>query len=197
MPGLSVLVIMGSAREGRMGEQLAKFVVQKLKEEGHSVELIDPVLVGGDGFVRQPLHFREDPATIPEWMTVTNEKIKNAHALVLVTPEYNCSIPPALTGLLDQFPPASYKHKTASLACYSMGPFGGVRSAAFARPMLSELGIVSLPHVVIVPEIQGKFNGNGHCTDELVQKNVDIMCKELTWYASAIKTKMEREGVPN
>ena len=43
----------------------------------------------------------------------------------IVTPEYNCSLPPALTNLLDHFPPASFRHKPATIAAYSMGPFGG------------------------------------------------------------------------
>ena len=43
----------------------------------------------------------------------------------IVTPEYNCSLPPALTNLLDHFPPASFRHKPATIAAYSMGPWGG------------------------------------------------------------------------
>ena len=43
----------------------------------------------------------------------------------IVTPEYNCSLPPALTNLLDHFPPASFRHKPATIAAYSVGPWGG------------------------------------------------------------------------
>ena len=32
---------------------------------------------------------------------------------VIVTAEYNCSLPPALTNLLDYFPPASFRHVNA------------------------------------------------------------------------------------
>ena len=76
---------------------------------------------------------------------------------VIVTAEYNCSLPPALTNLLDYFPPASFRqidinriftkimnshekipiltfrHKPVSIAAYSMGPFGGIRAAQLAR----------------------------------------------------------------
>ena len=50
---------------------------------------------------------------------------QESDGFLIVTPEYNCSLPPALTNLLDHFPPASFRHKPASIAAYSMGPFGG------------------------------------------------------------------------
>lgn len=81
----------------------------------------DPLDIAGDGHVHQPLHFRKDPNQVPEWMTSINDKIKKSDAMVIVTPEYNCGLPPALSGIMDQFPPASYRHKPCGIVCYSMG----------------------------------------------------------------------------
>lgn len=77
--------------------------------------------MAGDGHVHQPLHFRRDPSQVPEWMTSINEKVKQSNAMVVVTPEYNCGLPPALSSIMDQFPPASYRHKPCGIVCYSMG----------------------------------------------------------------------------
>ena len=87
-------------------------------------------------------------------MLDTHQKIKDATGFVIVTAEYNCSLPPALTNLLDHFPLPSYRHKPASIASYSMGSLGGTRAAALARPFLSELGMVTLPSVVLIPTVQ-------------------------------------------
>ena len=65
-------------------------------------------------------------------MLDTHQKIKDATGFVIVTAEYNCSLPPALTNLLDHFPLPSYRHKPASIASYSMGSLGGTRAAALA-----------------------------------------------------------------
>ena len=81
---------------------------------------------------------------------------------MVVTAEYNCSLPPALVALLDNFPPSSYRHKPASIAAYSAGPFGGIRAAALVRPFLSELGLVPLPATLIIPDVSVKiFSGVG------------------------------------
>ncbi len=47
--------------------------------------------------------------------------LRNTHGIVLVSAEYNATIPPALTNLLDHFPPASYRHKPCSIVTYSLG----------------------------------------------------------------------------
>lgn len=71
--------------------------------------------------LKQPLHFMPDQSAAPSWMTETLAKIKEASGFVIVSAEYNCTIPPALTNLLDYFPPAAYRHKPASIVTYSMG----------------------------------------------------------------------------
>ncbi|XP_071518769.1 NADPH azoreductase-like [Panulirus ornatus] len=197
MSALRILVFLGSTREGRHGENVAKYVVNVLKNKKHNVELIDPLTLGSDGHVYQPLQFRRDLNEAPEWMLETNSKIKNANALIIVTPEYNCALPPALTSMMDQFPPASYKHRPCAIVCYSMGPFGGIRAASFARPFLSELGLVSVPKVCVVPEVQGKFNDEGQCLDDRVKANMEKLVDEIQWYGSAISNKIKADGVPS
>ncbi|XP_042232730.1 uncharacterized protein LOC121873301 [Homarus americanus] len=130
MSPLRLLVFLGSTRDGRLGENVAKSVVNSLKQRNHDVELIDPLTLGSNGHVSQPLHFYKDQSQAPEWMIKTNAKIQAANGLIIVTPEYNCMLPPGLTSMMDQFPPASYRYKPCGIVCYSMGPFGGLRAAA-------------------------------------------------------------------
>ena len=126
----------------------------------------------------------------------THQKIKDAQGFVIVTAEYNCSLPPALTNLLDHFPPPSYRHKPASIASYSMGNLGGTRASAIARPFLAELGMVTLPSIVLIPTIQNASiaeNGSVENNDRVV-KNTDKMCKELVWYIEALQTQAQKSG---
>merc|ERR1719238_1421738 len=92
--------------------------------------------------LKQPLHFMPDQSVAPAWMTQTLTKIKEASGFVIVSAEYNCTIPPALTNLLDHFPLSAYRHKPVSIVTYSKGPFGGVRCTVALRSFLGELGLV-------------------------------------------------------
>jgi NAD(P)H-dependent FMN reductase len=43
------------------------------------------------------------------------------NSFIVVSPEYNATICPTLTNLMNYFPPAIYRHKPASIVTYSMG----------------------------------------------------------------------------
>ena len=43
----------------------------------------------------------QDKSQAPQWMVETHKVIEECEGFVVVTPEYNCSLPPALTNLLD------------------------------------------------------------------------------------------------
>ena len=71
--------------------------------------------------LKMPLHFYPDPSQAPSYLLEVNERIKAADAYVLVSAEYNYSIPPALSNMLDHFPMSSYAFKPTGIAVYSMG----------------------------------------------------------------------------
>ena len=70
---------------------------------------------------RQPIHFLSSNDSKPEWMTKLHDQIITASGFIIVCPEYNATIAPALTNLLNYFPPNDYRHKPVSLITYSMG----------------------------------------------------------------------------
>lgn len=59
--------------------------------------------------------------TAPAWMAEANKKLVAADAVVVVSAEYNHSIPPALSNMMDHFPLSSYAFKPSAIVCYSMG----------------------------------------------------------------------------
>lgn len=71
--------------------------------------------------LRQPLHFMKDRSTAPAWLINANAEIESANGFVAVLSEYNCGIPPALSNMIDHFPPSSYRHRPCSIVTYSMG----------------------------------------------------------------------------
>ena len=82
--------------------------------------MLDPLEIPAP-IIKQPLHFMQDPSGAPDWLKDTAAKVSSADGYVVVTAEYNATIPPGLTNIMDHFPPPSYRHKPVSIASYSMG----------------------------------------------------------------------------
>ena len=117
-----VCVVLGSVREGRQGVKVARLLMNKLSDLGASPTLLDPLDINPP-LLQQPLHFMKDQSQAPQWMLDTHQLIQDSDGFMIVTPEYNCALPPALTNLLDYFPPASYRHKPASIAGHTYTTF--------------------------------------------------------------------------
>ena len=117
-----------------------------------------------------------------------------ADAFVVVSGEYNHSIPPALSNLLDHFL-EEYFFRPSAIVCYSAGAFGGVRAAMQLRAMLCELGTPSIPSLFPIPKVQDAFDEDGTPRDEAYPRRIVRFLDELEWYANALR-EARKGGVP-
>jgi NAD(P)H-dependent FMN reductase len=134
-------VILGSVRRDRIGIRVARFLVNALTKRGHHAPLIDPVEFALPLLDRMYKEYQ--PGEAPPVLERLAGFIKAADGYVIVSAEYNHSIPPALSNLLDHFL-EEYFFKPSAIACYSAGAFGGVRAAMQLRAMLPEMGMSSI-----------------------------------------------------
>jgi len=185
---MHLVVIMGSIREGRMCDRVSKLVLRMFeKNTKMKLRVLDPAISELSGELnKQPYHFMQDPTKAPEWMQTMNRTIKNSQAIMMVTPEYNGMLPPALLNLMNTFPPATYRHKPCGIVTYSMGTTGAMRAVQSARPYASELGMVVVPGYVPIPTVHENINSGGKCKNDLVNTNLTMLVKNLEWYAQAI-----------
>ncbi len=181
---LNILIFYGSVRRDRQGIKAARFVLSKLAERGHSVELIDPKEYNFPLLDRMYKEFASGEA--PPQMEALAQKIKQADAFVVVSGEYNHSIPPALTNLMDHFL-EEYFFRPSGIVCYSAGAFGGVRAAMQLRAFLAEIGTVSIPSLFPIPKVQEAFDEQGKPANERMHDYIKTFLAELEWYAYAIK----------
>jgi NAD(P)H-dependent FMN reductase len=85
--------------------------------------------------------YKEYPAgQAPETLERLAGLVKSSDAVVVVSGEYNHSIQPALSNLLDHFL-EEWFWRPSAIACYSAGQFGGVRAAMQLRALLPEIGM--------------------------------------------------------
>jgi len=190
--GFKILVFYGSVRSARQGIKAALFVVNKLKERGHDVELIDaleyklPML--------DKMYKEYEPGKAPENIEKLAQKIKGADGYVIVSGEYNHSVQPGLKNMLDHFM-EEYFFKPSAIACYSGGPFGGVRAGVHLRAVLCEVGMSSIPSMFAMSKVRDSFDENGKAIDEAYDRRIVKFLDEFEWYVSALKLQREK-GVP-
>lgn len=190
--GLKISVLVGSVRSDRQGIKAARFMERRLAERGHQVTVVDPVEL------RLPLldrMYKEHPhGHAPAPLEALATQYRAADAFVVVSGEYNHSIPPALSNLLDYFL-EEYFWRPSAIVCYSAGAFGGVRAAMQLRAMLCELGMPSIPSVFPIPRIQSALEDDGRAQDTAVDRRFVRFALELEWYAEALGQR-RLAGVP-
>lgn len=189
---LVVPVILGSVRSDRLGIRAAHFLVAQLEARGFEAPLVDPAAL------KLPLldrMYKEYPkGEAPKVLEDLATLYRRADAFVVVSAEYNHSIPPALSNTLDHFL-EEYSWRPSAIVCYSAGQYGGVRAAMQLRAMMAELGASSIPSLLPIPRIQKALNEAGQPAEEWLGKAAKKFVDELAWYAEALKAK-RAEGTP-
>jgi NAD(P)H-dependent FMN reductase len=174
---LSIPVILGTTRKGRMSVHAARFMVGQIeKRQGITTELIDisklpmPIDDAGEGI--------KDAAF--------SEKMVRADALVIVTPEYNHSFPGLLKHILDSCL-KEYIHKAAGIVGVSAGPFGGIRAIQDFLPVIRELGLVNIFWDVNFGNVSNVFSESGDLLDQAFVQRADKFLAELIWMAKTLR----------
>ena len=115
------------------------------------------------------------------------ERIFNANAFILATPEYNGSYSPAMKNLLDHFP--KQHHKPFGIVTASPGAFGGIRASQQLLQLIPSLFGIASPYLLIVPAVDKKFDEAGNLTDANFEKSVHNFISEFLWLAENLVTR--------
>jgi NAD(P)H-dependent FMN reductase len=174
---ISIPVILGTARKGRMSAHAARLVHGELqKRNGVQSELID---VGA-------LMHRLDDSGQGTADPAFAESMNRADGLVLVAPEYNHAMPGLLKHVLDSCL-KEYVHKAAGVVAVSAGPFGGTRVIETSLPVLRELGLVTIFWDVNFGSVGKVFDEQGTLLDSSFGRRIDKFLGELIWMAKTLR----------
>src|SRR5688500_5038690 len=160
MPRLGVVLV--SVREGRAGEPVAQWFVERAKDHGSfEVELLDLKAIDLP-ILRESNHPRVQKYTEPKTQA-WSKTIAAMDAFVFVTPEYNFSMPPSLVNALDHLY-HEWSYKPAGFVSYG-GVSGGLRSVQMTKLMLTSFKIVPIVEQVAIPFVaklieEGRFTAN-------------------------------------
>src|SRR5918998_6886380 len=126
---LQLAVIVGSTREGRFGDTVARWVAA---QAGTRPELLVDVVDLAELDLPAVLTFQPDPA-VQEFA----ERVDRADAVVFVTPEYNHSFPASLKQAIDLLR-TPWQRKPVAFLPYG-GLSGGPRAVEQLRLVFAEL----------------------------------------------------------
>jgi chromate reductase len=177
-----IAVIVGSLRKDSLNRKIA----QALVGLAPGVEFTFPEI--GD----LPL-FNQDIEEAPpaQWVRFRNE-IRQADAVLWVTPEYNRSVPGGLKNALDvgsrPYGQSVFAGKPTAVISSSMGAIGGFGANHHLRQSLAFLGMAVLPgNEAYIGAAHTLFDENGKLTNEDTRKF-------LTGLMSAFSAWIEKHG---
>ncbi|MET3193669.1 NADPH-dependent FMN reductase [Bacillus sp. OAE603] len=175
---LSIGIILGSTRQGRVSPQVGEWVEGIAKQRGDAnYEIVDiadfklPFLGTTDG---------TEPG-IKAW----SEKLSSLDGFVFVVQEYNHSISGALKNAVD-FARDEWANKAAGIVSY--GSTGGARAAEHLRGILGELQVADVrvhPTLSLFTDFE---NFSTFKPAELHNKNVNDMLDQVVAWSGALKT---------
>jgi NAD(P)H-dependent FMN reductase len=181
---LFIPLILGTAREGRQSENVARFVFEQTKKRADvETELID---------VRE-LPMKLDDAGEQMKDPKFSAAIERCDGLIIVTPEYNHGYPGLLKHALDMNL-KEYIHKAVGICGVSAGPFGGARVIEGLLPVMRELGLVAIFEDVNFGSVAKIFDDQGNLLDQNYVRRLDKFLNELVWMARVLRHG--RENIP-
>ena len=106
-------------------------------------------------------HFAYAERHAPADLEALGRQIADADAFVMVSPDYNHSMSPALAHLLNHLGGSRFADRPSAIVTYSAGQRGGARAAVGMRTFLSELGCLPVSAMVHVPRAQEVLTKTG------------------------------------
>ena len=183
---MRILAISGSLRADSYNTALAK-AARELAPAGVEVEVYE-----GLGLVP---HYDQDvdqeDVEEPEAVAALRRRIAEADALLLVTPEYNGSLPGVLKNAIDW---ASARHrgswlrnKTVAVAGATTGQYGAIWAQQDLKRVLGIAGARVVGDELPVSTASDKFDGEGRLVDLLLAERLRGHLAMLVEHATPLR----------
>ena len=172
---LVILGISGSLRRDSFNRATLR-AAQELAPDGSKIETFE--LDGLPGFNQ------DDEGQPPAKVVELKQRIRNADAILFVTPEYNYSVPGVLKNAIDwasrPYGDSAWNGKPVAVMGASVGISGTVRAQYHLRQMFVFLNMypVNQPEVMIGSAAK-RFDQQGKLTDENSRKLIQQLLQEL------------------
>lgn len=137
----------------------------------HAIEALNPAAFDFDPFdiSRLPYFSQDIEWEPPAKVTEFHERIREADAVLFITPEYNRSFPGVLKNAVDwgSRPPGQnlWQNKPSAVLGASPGSIGTFGAQQHLRQVLSSVGSYVMPQPAIYLHTKGRLDANGKIID--------------------------------
>lgn len=146
---MKLLIIPGSLREESFNKKIALMMQDLAKEIGLTTTFLDlknypmPIL-NQDDTAKKPL---------PESVEKFQKELIHHDVFLIITPEYNGSLPAVLKNAIDwaSIERSCFKNKLALIMSASVSQYGGLRALIHLRQILTILGVSVFPQEKAIP----------------------------------------------
>jgi chromate reductase, NAD(P)H dehydrogenase (quinone) len=183
-----ILGIAGSLRHGSYN-QAALRAAKLLVPENSEIELFQL-----DGI---PMFNEDDEKRPPSSVLELKKRIRRTDALLIVTPEYNYSIPGVLKNAIDwacrPYGESAWSGKAAAIMGASLGAIGTARAQQHLRQILVALNLftVNQPEVAIA-DAAHRFDQNENLIHEPTKQLIQELLKNLVDWSRRISPALAR-----
>src|SRR5579863_8656791 len=188
-----ILGIAGSLRRGSYN-RAALCQAKLLAPENSEIDIFQL-----DGI---PMFNQDDEKHPPSSVLELKKRIRRADALLIVTPEYNYSIPGVLKNALDwacrPYGDSAWSGKAAAIMGASPGAIGTARAQYHLRQILVALNVftVNQPEVIIA-DAAHRFDENGNLIHEPTKQLIQELLKNLVDWTRRISPAPESTSTSN
>ncbi|MCB1044530.1 MAG: NAD(P)H-dependent oxidoreductase [Acidobacteria bacterium] len=195
---IRVVGISGSLRPGSFTKKAVMLALKGAQEQGAEIEYFDLATcrVACDG--------NTDDDGYPESVNHLRQTVKNAHGLIVGTPEYHGSFSGVLKNALDLMGFDEVQGKMIGLVSVAGGAMGGIGALASLRTIGRHLHAWVVPHQVAIPFASQAFDQNGELKDTKLRERVLEVGRQVSQFsylhhsAAAQKfLKAWQEATPN
>jgi len=178
-----ILGIAGSLRRGSY-KRAALRAATKLLPEGSTLDLFEL-----DGI---PSFNQDDEQNPPEKVVELKRRVREADAILFVTPEYNYSVPGVLKNAIDwasrPYGESAWSGEPAAIMGASIGAIGTARAQYYLRQMMVFLNMfpVNQPEVM-VGNAADRFDANGNLTDDTTKDYIRKLLQVLVEWTARIQ----------
>ena len=169
---VKVLVFGASLRSNSLNDRLATLAAHSVQAHGGSVDRasmsdFDCPSYDGD---------EEEEGHVPEGATRLRDRLMASDGFILVSPEYNASMPGVLKNVIDwtsRFKPQPFTRRYGMLMSASPSMVGGNRGLWTLRIPLEHLGARVYPDMFSLAQAHQAFNTEGRIADARLQQRFD------------------------
>lgn len=178
MQGLRVMVILGSISSKSNNKKVAHFILNRYKDT------LDMELMTLDGL---PMYNEDLEADLPAIVKEYKRRIRSSDGVIIVTPEYNHSIPGVLKNAIDWFSRGkrAMVNKPVMIVGASTGVLGTAKAQIHLRQILNSGGVaaITLPgNEVFINNITEKLDADGNLIHEPTIRYLDkVVVNFIDW----------------